>query len=64
MFGLQLGPYIRAAVSVTASIIWGQMAMTSLQLSLVKGVPIQGIYYWCAFTLAELYVAYTTLKNR
>src|SRR5882762_3977751 len=64
MFGVLLGPYVRAGVGVLASIIWIQFVIALIQLSSVQGYPSIGIPFWIMFTVSELYAAYTTIKNR
>lgn len=63
MMGVKLGPYIRAACSVSSAIIWMQFAIALTELSASHGAPSPGIPFWTSFTAGELYAAYTTLKN-
>jgi hypothetical protein len=61
--GRKIGPYIRAVGSVLSSVMWVQFALALLQLSIKQGFPSIGLPFWIMFTIAELYVAYTTVKN-
>ncbi len=63
LMGIKLGPYIRAAMSIFAAMIWVQFAMALVELSVSRGTPSPGIPFWTLFTAGELYAAYTTLKN-
>lgn len=59
----KIGPYVRAFCGVLAGSLWVQFALALLQLSIRQGFPSIGLPFWTMFTVAELYVAYTTVKN-
>lgn len=61
--GRRAGPYIRAIASVLSSIMWGQFAIALLRISIERGRPSVVVPFWFMFTIGELYVAYTTVKN-
>lgn len=63
MFGVHLGPYIRAVGSVVCAFLWSQFAVTLLALSIQQGYPSPGLPFWVMFTFGEIYAAYTTVKN-
>lgn len=63
MFGIQLGPYVRAVCGVLSAILWMQFTFALVQVSMTRGYPSPGIPFWAMFTLVELYAAYTTVKN-
>lgn len=64
MFGVRLGPYIRAGGGVLSAFFWVQFVFALIQISIERGYPSPGIPFWTMFTLTELYSAYTTVKNR
>lgn len=61
--GCRAGPYIRAIASVASSVMWGQFAISLLHVSIERGRPAVVVPFWFMFTIGELYVAYTTVKN-
>lgn len=61
--GYRSGPYIRAAASVASSVMWGQFAIAMLHISIERGRPSVVMPFFFMFTVGELYVAYTTVKN-
>jgi hypothetical protein len=61
--GYRAGPYIRAAASVVSSVMWGQFTIALLHISIERGRPAVMMTFWFMFTIGELYVAYTTVKN-
>lgn len=64
MFGVQMGPFVRAGAGVLSSAIWIQFVIALIQLSMAQDYPSIGIPFWTMFTLGEIYAAYTTIKNR
>lgn len=60
---LKIGPWIRAIGSVISAMMWAQFALSLLHLSVQQEFPLPGVTFWTMFTLGELYVAYTTVKN-
>lgn len=63
VFNRQIGPYVRAVCSVLAATMWVQFAFALILSSLERGAPSIGLPFWAMFTVGELYVAYTTVKN-
>src|ERR1700761_3792358 len=63
MFGVKAGPYIRAIASVVSSIMWGQFFLALLYISIDRGRPSVVLSFWMMFTIGELYIAYTAVKN-
>ena len=61
--GYRAGPYIRAAASVLSSVMWGQFTVALLHISIERNRPVVVVPFWFMFTIGELYVAYTTVKN-
>lgn len=61
--GRKIGPYVRAIGSVLSASLWVQFTLALLQFSIKQGHPVLGLPFWAMFTAAELYVAYTTVKN-
>lgn len=64
MFGVQMGPFVRAGAGVLSSAIWIQFVIALIALSIEQDYPSIGIPFWTMFTIGELYAAYTTIKNR
>ena len=63
MFGLRLGPWVRAVCCVLSATMWVQFAIALSILSYSRGLPSPGLPFWIMFTLAELYAAYLAVKN-
>jgi hypothetical protein len=61
--GIKFGPHARAVGSILSAVIWAQFVIALMQLSIIQGYPSPGIPFWATFTLGEIYVAYTTVKN-
>ena len=61
--GVKAGPYIRAGASVLSSIMWGQFTLAVLRISIERGRPSVILSMLFMFTIGEIYVAYTTVKN-
>jgi len=59
----KIGPIVRAICSILSASMWVQFSLALLQLSIKQGFPSVGLPFWTMFTIAELYVAYTTVKN-
>lgn len=60
---IKAGPYIRAGASVASSIMWGQFTLALLHISFDRGRPSVVLSFFFMFTIGEIYVAYTTVKN-
>lgn len=60
---IKIGPVIRAVASVLSSAMWAQFALSLLRISIERGRPSIILPFWVMFTIGELYVAYTTIKN-
>jgi hypothetical protein len=63
MFGVKLGPWIRAACAVLSAVIWCQFAIALGFLSAERGFPSPGLFFWTIATFGEFYVAYSAVKN-
>lgn len=63
IFNRPFGPYIRAVCSVLSASMWVQFALALIIAGYERGAPTIGIPFWTMFTVGELYVAYTTVKN-
>lgn len=60
---IKAGPYIRAGASVLSGVMWGQFTLALLEVSIERGRPAIVLPFFFMFTIGELYVAYTTVKN-
>ena len=63
IWNVKAGPYIRSVCSVVSSLVWFQFVFALIQLSVVQDFPSLGIPVWATATIAELYIAYQTVKN-
>lgn len=63
IFDWKIGPYIRALCSVLSATIWVQCAFALFIGGMERNAPSFGFPFWTMFTVGELYVAYTTVKN-
>lgn len=61
--GIQIGPWIRAVSSVLSSVMWGQFTLSLLKIMIERGRPSVIMPFFFMFTIGELYIAYTTVKN-
>lgn len=61
--GKKIGPYVRSVGSVFSATLWVQFVLALLQQSFEQGFPSLALPFWAMFTVTELYVAYTTVKN-
>lgn len=63
IFGKPFGPYSRSVGSILSATMWVQFSFALFLSSLDRGAPSIGLPFWTMFTVGELYVAYTTVKN-
>jgi hypothetical protein len=60
---IQIGPWVRAVSSVISAVMWGQFTLILLRIMIECGKPSVILPFFFMFTIGELYVAYTTVKN-
>lgn len=63
LLGIKVGPMVRAVCGVVSALLWSQFAVTLGWISYAQGYPSPGLPFWIMFTFAEIYAAYTTVKN-
>jgi predicted neutral ceramidase superfamily lipid hydrolase len=60
---LVIGPRLRAAVAMVASMVWTTFTFSMAEVSIKQGFPSPMVFFFSVFTLAELYVSYRAARD-